>query len=162
MNPNQSKHQISSLMALLLFGVFAICILAVLLSATDLYQRLTQRDAQSYEARTAAMFIATKVRQNDCADRIEVAHLDDTEALVFTETVEGESFQTWIYCFDGYLYELFLPADLTPAPEDGERLLPIADLQLELQDRLLTAELTHADGQRQTLQLMLRSGEVQP
>ena len=161
MNANGSKHHISSLMALMLFGIFAICILAVLLGATGVYQRLTERDARSYENRTAVMYLATKVRQNDCADRIATGTLGGSDALVLTETVEGETFETWIYCHDGYLYELFLPAALEPSPEDGEQLLPVEELQLELTDGLLSVTLTQ-NGTRQTLRLGLRSGEVQP
>ena len=162
MNQTQSKHHISSLMALILFGVFAICILAVLLGATGIYQRLTERDARSYEARTAVMYVATKVRQNDRAGGITVEQLGDNDALVLTETVEGETFRTWIYCHEGYLYELFMPADLEAAPEYGERLLPVEDLQLKLQDGLLSAVVTQSGGMRRELQLMLRSEEVQP
>ena len=156
---NQSKHHISGLMALLLFGVFAICILAVLLGATGIYQRLTERDARSYEARTAAMYVATKVRQNDHAGGIAVDRIGESDALVLTETVEGETFCTWIYCHDGYLYELFLPADLEAAPEDGERLLPVEALELSLTDGLLSAQITQS-GECRQLRLSLRSREV--
>lgn len=156
---NQSKHHISGLMALLLFGVFAICILAVLLGATGIYQRLTERDARSYEARTAAMYVTTKVRQNDRAGGIAVEQIGQSDALVLTETVEGETFRTWIYCYDGYLYELFLPADLEAAPEDGERLLPVEHLELSLKDGLLSAQITQS-GESQQLRLTLRSQEV--
>jgi len=155
----QSKHPISGLMALLLFGVFAICILGVLLGATGIYQRLTERDAQSYEMRTAAMYVATKVRQNDRAGGIAVEQIGQSDALVLTETVEGETFRTWIYCYDDYLYELFLPADLEAAPEDGERLLPVEQLELSLEDGLLSAQITQFGESRQ-LRLTLRSQEV--
>lgn len=159
---NQSKHHISGLMALLLFGVFAICILLVLLGATGIYQRLTERDARSYEARTAAMYVATKVRQNDKEGGVSVDRMGDADALVFSETMEGETFHTWVYCHDGYLYELFLPAGLEAAPEDGERLLPAESMTLSLQDGLLSAEITLPDGQVRQVCLSLRSGEVQP
>ena len=38
------KHNIDGLAALLLFGIFAACVLSVLLSGAGAYRRLTQRD----------------------------------------------------------------------------------------------------------------------
>ena len=45
------KHHIDGLIALLLFGVFAVCVLAVLLTGAEAYRRLTQRDRARSEER---------------------------------------------------------------------------------------------------------------
>ena len=49
------------------------------------------------------------------------------------------------------------PAEMEP--QDGEQVMEAAGLALSLKDRLLTAELTNADGSVETLRLSLRSGE---
>jgi len=162
MNANRSKHHISGLMALVLFGVFAACILAVLLGCTGVYQRLAQRGATSYDKRTAALYLATKVRQNDRADCIRVETFAGRDALVLSETMEDEQFETRIYCHDGYLCELFSVAGWEPAPEDGERLIPLQALQLQLEDDLLQIRITEAEDRTEQVLLCLRSGEVQP
>ena len=41
------QHQMDGLIALLLFGVFAVCVLAVLLTGADAYRRLTERDRRA-------------------------------------------------------------------------------------------------------------------
>ncbi len=57
------QHQLNGLMALLLFGVFAACVLAVLLTGANAYRRLTQRDQEAYLRRTCVQYLATRVRR---------------------------------------------------------------------------------------------------
>ena len=162
MKTNRSQHHISGLMALLLFGVFAVCILAVLLGATEVYQRLSHRDADAYAHRTAALYLTTRVHQSDRLDALRVEPFGDGDALVYTEQLEGECFETRIYCWEGHLCELFSLQEFEAYPEDGERLLPLRNLQLQLEDNLLTALLDKPDGTRQRLLLHVRSREVSP
>ena len=60
MKKKTTQHHIDALAALLLFGVFAVCVLAVLLSGADAYQRLTRRDQNAFDRRTAAQYLATR------------------------------------------------------------------------------------------------------
>ena len=68
------QHQLNGLMALLLFGVFAACVLAVLLTGANAYRRLTQRDQAAYLRRTCVQYLATRVRQADSRDRRRLRH----------------------------------------------------------------------------------------
>lgn len=61
MREKRVKHHIDGLVALLLFGVFAACVLVVLLTGADAYRRLTERDQAAYERRTGVQYIATRV-----------------------------------------------------------------------------------------------------
>ena len=80
------QHQLNGLMALLLFGVFAACVLAVLLTGASAYRRLTQRDQEAYLRRTCVQYLATRVRQADSRDRVSVESFGGADALVLTET----------------------------------------------------------------------------
>ena len=50
-------HQ-DGLAALLLFGIFAVCVLMVLLTGANAYRRLTERDQQAYQRRTCAQYLS--------------------------------------------------------------------------------------------------------
>ena len=157
MNKEHAKQNISGLLALLLFAVFAVCILSVLLSGTEVYQRLTDRDDAAYTHRTVVQYLSTKVRQADCAQMIAVEDFCGTTALVFSEDLEGEIFDTRIYCRDGYLYELFSPASRDAVPEDGEPLLPLQSMEIVWEDNLLRFSLVEADGTPAAFLLSTRS-----
>ena len=81
MREHSRKHDLSSLLVLLLFAVFAVCILSVLLTSADTYRRLSDRDQGSYDHRTAAQYIVTKIRQADRQDTVSVRAFDGEDAL---------------------------------------------------------------------------------
>lgn len=156
----EKDHSLNGLLALLLFGIFAACMLSVLLMGADAYQRLTERDRESYESRTVAQYIATRVRQADRSGGISAGAFGGSDALELWETIDGEAYVTRVYCHDGWLRELFTDASGDFAPEDGEPVLEAESLSVSLSGAgLLTVEITSADGETQQVTLYLRSGK---
>lgn len=143
-------------MALLLFGVFAACVLMVLLTGADAYRRLTRRDQAAFERRTGIQYIATRVRQSDSLDGLAVENFGGVDALVLGA---GEEYVTRIYCYDGELMELYAAADLELTPEDGERIMAVDWLELKLEDGLLKIGCIDEGGSVSQMSLSLRSGE---
>lgn len=150
------QHHTDGLAALLLFGVFAACILSVLLTGAGVYRRLTRRDQAAFDRRSCVQYIATKVRQSDRSGAVRVVDFDGGAALLLGA---DEPCATWLYCRDGWLTELYCYVDEPLGPEAGERLLEAEDMELTLEGNLLTVRLTMPGGAEDTLLLSLRSGE---
>lgn len=150
------KHQIDGLLVLLLFSVFAISILSVLLTGADAYKRLADRDNAAYDRRTAEQYVATKVRQ--AAGEVTVVSFDGVPAIQLAEEVDGETYTTRVYWFDGYIRELFSSAEDDLLPEDGEQVFPADAMTVELNGELLRIRITD-DGQTTEQFLACRSGE---
>ena len=150
------QHHIDGLIALLLFGVFAACVLAVLLTGADAYRRLTLRDQAAAERRARTQYIATKLRQADAENAVSVADMEGVPTLVLGR--DGE-YVTYIYCYDGWLRELYLWCEEPPVPGDGRELIPARELGLSLEDGVLTVRIDGEGGQEDTLLLSLRSGK---
>ena len=131
-----TRHQMDGLLMLLLFGVFAVCVLAVLLTGAKAYRGLTERDQAAYDRRTCVQYIATRVRQGDIEGGITVEPFQDTTALCVTQ----DGYVTRVYWHDGYLMELYTSEGAELYPEDGERIMPLESLALTMEDELLTAE----------------------
>lgn len=149
---NEHTSRLPGLMALWVFGIFALCILLVLLSGSESYRRLTARGQTAFQNRTATGYIATRIRQADREDAISLETFGDSDALVIRETVGEKTYLTRIYCYNGALWELYTPESGHFSPEDGERLVEIDSLRLSLEKGLLTAQVGS-----QKLQLLLRS-----
>lgn len=159
MRTRENKRRADTLLVLLLFGVFAVCVLLVLLTGADTYQRLSQRDQKGYDERTASQYLATRVRQADQLGGVEVASFEGIDTLILKEEIEGDVYETRVYCYDGYLRELFTAADGDFFPEDGEKILAAGDLTLSHDGRILTIDLLDGNGQLRQITLYLRSGE---
>lgn len=150
------KHNIDGLAALLLFGVFAACVLSVLLSGAGAYRRLTQRDLTAYDRRTGLQYIAYRVRQADRQGAVAVEDFGGAPALRLDD---AEGYSTWVYYYEGQIAELYSSGDDGLTPADGDPVLAVQSLEFSLKDGLLTVHITDSQGQEDTLLLSLRSGE---
>ena len=159
MKNKQGSKKVQSLLTLLLFGIFAVCILSVLLTGADIYQRLAQRDRRSYDHRTVSQYLSTRVRQADRLGGVQVRTFEGCPALILEEEIDGVAYVTRIYHYDGYIRELFAAAEGDFLPEHGEKILPAGGLLVEWEEPGLVLRILTESGQWQVLQLHLRSGE---
>lgn len=157
MKRTENKSHIEGLLVLVLFGVFAICILAVLLSGAGSYERLVERQQNGYAERTVPQYIATKIRQADAAGAVSVREFDGIPTLELAEMHDGEQYVTRIYCYDGYLRELFSDTTGNFQPGDGERILETEQVKFTQKGNSLEISVTGTDGETTELKLTLRS-----
>lgn len=153
-----TKTKLSDLAALLVLGVFALCVLLVLLTGADVYGKLVDRGQGDYTRRTATQYIATRIHQAD-QGAVTLENFAGQEALVLWETIGGSSYLTRVYCYEGWLWELFTAEGGNFSPEDGQRLLEAETLSFSLENGLLKAEIGFSDGITRELVFHLRNGE---
>lgn len=135
----KDKHyRITDLAALLVLAVFALCLLLVLLTGADVYRGLVQQGEEAYLRRTALQYLTTRVRQ---AESVQIGDFDGCEALILEESADQETCTTRVYCYDGWLRELYCVPGAQVAPQDGQALLEAADLSVSQQGNLLTLTL---------------------
>lgn len=157
MKRTESKSNIEGLLVLVLFGIFAVCILAVLLTGAGAYERLVERQQMSYEERTVPQYLTTKVRQADRTGAVAIGEFGGVRTLELRELLGEEEYLTRIYCYEGYLRELFSSASGEFQPEDGECILETERVDFCLEGNLLQLVITGTDGEKTKLKLTLRS-----
>lgn len=169
MRKETTAHHMDGVYVLLLFAVFAGCILLVLLFGASAYEKLVERDQAAYDSRTGVQYLAAKVRHSDSADHIFVGSFSDrTDAdadeidTLYLQFVgeEGEvpGYYTKIYYYDGYIREVLCEEDGGLAPEDGNEILASQGLRIERDGDLLSFAVTNEDGSESTLNIAVRSG----
>ena len=151
---NNNKTDISFALPLLTLAIFALCILLVLLTGAKGYGKLVNRGEETFSNRTAAQYLTMRVRQ---AEAVAVEDFDGCEALLFREWIDGEAYVTYVYCYDGYLRELFCAEDALLDAHSGEKILPAEEFFCTLTESLLTVRI---DGR--TLYLHLQRKEAAP
>ena len=156
---NKTRTKMTDLLGLLVFAVFSLCMLALLLTGVKAYENMVHKGRESYDRRTAAQYLTTRVRQADRLGSVSLQRFGEQDALVFAEVTEAVTYETWVYYYDGYLRELFVAAGGDFMPEDGEKVLAAQDLSIRQNGQQLDVELTDPSGEVQTLNLYLRSGK---
>lgn len=160
MKKRSTQYQLEALIALLLFTVFAVCVLTVLLTGANAYSRINERDQATYNQRTYMQYMAARVRQADTINGISVEKFGSSDALSLYSRTAGGNYITHVYCYNGYLMELYASESASLNPEDGEKIMEAAELKLSMNGNLLTATITDIDGTDNTLHMSVRSGKA--
>ncbi|MBQ2739009.1 MAG: DUF4860 domain-containing protein [Oscillibacter sp.] len=158
-NTFEKRRHAASFAVLAVYTIFAVCILCVLLSGAGVYRRLVQQGEEAYARRTCAQYVSTKVRRSVGGDSISTERFGAVQALLLYEQIDGETYVTRVYCYDGWLMELFSMSEGDFSPEDGERLVQAMAMELQLEDGLLSVRIVDAFGGESCLKFALRSGE---
>ena len=153
----KKKNSMGGVLVLLVFAVFVVSVMLVLLTGADVVQKLNRRDRSSYEQRTLIQYLTTRIRQADARDMVSVRDFDGQDALVLSQDIEDVRYETLVYCWDGYLRELFIEEGLEIDAAFGEMILPAADVQFEDCGTYILADITMADGTQQSMMLTLRA-----
>ena len=151
MRKNDHRN-ITDLLALLVFGIFALCVAALLLTGAGAYKKLTDRGTDSYEQRVAARYMTTRFHQ---APQVQIEDFCGLQAMTIREEISGRTYVTRVYCPDGHIRELFAAESAAVSPEDGETVLEAEALVFSVDGKLLKVSITHSDGNRQQLFLWL-------
>ena len=70
--------------------------------------------------------------------------------MIIPEKIDGNTYLTRVYVYDGYVRELYCAENAVLLPADGEKVLRADRLHFELEDGLLTVSL---DGRQLYLDL---------
>ena len=127
-------RSIDTIFVLIVFSTFAISVLIVLMLGANIYRNINENSREDEAEQTALSYIWTKAKNFDNADSIRVDTFNGNPALYIREHFGGTEFNTIIYHYDGWLYELFSEAALTFSPTDGIRIVKVDDLSFEAID----------------------------
>ena len=160
MNGNDRKHYTDSLAILVVFAIFAVCVVLSLLAGASAYKRLSERDTSDYETRTCLQYIGTKLSNAQCPEAIAVVPFGDGNALRISEDFAGEEYCTYVFADGGYLCELYtIASDDQPDPASGEHMIELNGLSFEQDGSLITARLENRFGADSVRFYGIRGGE---
>lgn len=155
----QQHHIVDILFVLALFGVFTVCILALVTMGADVYRNTVRSSEENYESRTASAYLVQKIRQNDTEGAVQVGQLENTDAIILSQTIEGKEYLTYLYYNNGFLKELLVQkgTNLVGNPlEAGQNIMPLKDMSVENSfSRILSINLTLNSGEVKKLLVSL-------
>lgn len=150
---------------ILLFAVLAIALIAL---GAQAYRSVAATAEENAHRRASVGYALSRVQTLDAEGAAQVRSVvidgQETDVLVLCEEIDGEAYETRLYCAGGMLREQFVSAELPlETAEDGETIAELAGLEAEKDGALLTLRFTHPDGEVQTMHAALCSeGEGTP
>lgn len=138
-----SSRKFDTVFIVLLFVLFALTAGILVMIGASQYRITTDSMNRNYEIRTASSYLTEKMHQYDTSLGVSVTD----HALVFSETIEEKQYLTYIYYYDGALYELFTAADTDFTPGAGAKILPLDGFDAEkLENGLIRICFTDTEG----------------
>lgn len=131
MQIKQKSHSIDSLFSFLLLLIFGLFTLMLSGMGSTIYRNGTAYLNENYSSRTAAAYIAEKVRQHDENGAVFLDSVEGLPALALRDTIEGNRFITYVYFYDNALCELMVQEDRTPEAMMGSRIVELSSLTVE-------------------------------
>jgi len=153
------NHSSEIIFTMLLFFMFTFMILTVLISGVSVYKNTEEIMHNRYEERTAMAYVMTRLRQSDTYDSIylDSNHIVDSMVII-KEYLFGMEYRTYMYCYNGWIYELFTTAEFEFDPNAGTPIVEAEDLNFEMKTKdLLYIECTATNGTVSNIHINLNS-----
>ena len=150
------QHSMQGVFVFVLLGLFAVMSTLMVLLGAQMYRNTVDHTTRNNEGRLLGAYVRSMIRAEDAADAVTIEDFDGVKALAFHETIDDEAYVTWLYSYDGQLYEQFTDADRAFEPESGSVICPAERFEPVLADGLLTVNLVDGAGAASTVQVGLR------
>jgi len=162
MKQRQEKNFIVDILFVLaLFGLFAVSALMLVTIGANVYQHTIEDMDNNYDARVVSTYLAEKLRQCDLLlddeSSVAVSDLEGSPALVLSQEMGGELYDTYLYYHDGYLKELLMKRGNDTGGDSrgaGQEIIELQDFSLAwAADDLLEIHLVTASGESREIYL---------
>ena len=149
-------HSMQGVFVFVLLGIFAVMSTLMVLLGAQMYRNTVDHATANNEDRVLGAYVRSMIRAEDGADDVAVEEFDGTKVLALNESIEGENYVTWLYCYEGQLYEQYTSAGHDFEPQSGSAICPAQSFEPKISDGLLTVDMTDGAGQPCTVCVGLR------
>ena len=149
MNDTQKRikvhsHSIVDLLPAVILALFAFCILFVIASGTGVYKRIVSGSEEVTQQVEPVRYLSTAFNYAESPSSIDLVTVDGTiTAKIYSAEDETD---TYIYCRDGWITELYISAGDKPQLWGGQPVAEAADLDFHIDGSALIADITFDDG----------------
>lgn len=158
----RSFGAVTAWIVLALLLVFAGISVALIALGGQAYRAILASADENAQRRASVGYVLGRIHAFDAQDSVRVERMmldgEALDVLILGEDIEGEQYETRIYCAKGLLREQFVSADIgLEAADDGEVIAALAQFEAEQKEGLIQLRFTHPDGELQTLHAALHS-----
>lgn len=150
------QHSMQGVFVFVLLGLFAVMSTLMVLLGAQMYRNTVDHATQNNEGRVLGAYVRSMIRAEDAAEAVSVEEYDGVKALALRETIDDEEYVTWLYSYEGQLYEQFTGADRDFSPVSGTAICPAERFEPSIEGGLLTVNMVDGAGEPCAVQVGLR------
>ncbi len=126
-----NEHRVDTIFILALLVLFAMTSFLLVAIGAKQYQSIADNMTSNYETRTITAYLQEKMNQSDSSDTIAICTVGDSDALKLTQRIKEQQYETYIYAYDGYLWEITVSSLTAVAPGNGQKIIETDNLTIE-------------------------------
>lgn len=153
MKPRNRTHVTDILFTLSLFCLFTACAFLVVLTGIQVYRTTVSDMEDNYSSKTALSYVTEKIRQHDFAGGVSVVSLKGENALVLKDQADGETYLTYIYAYEDYLWELSVKEGTPVSRDMGQKIIQVQDFSIKKKENGFF-ELSASDSRQNPLTIL--------
>ena len=144
--------------ALILTCVFGTALLLSLVAGAGVYRRVAERTEHAAASRVGLTYLAAKIHGADRAGAVCAGTFGGADAVYLYEDMDGLTYETILYVYDGKLREMLCEQGWESEPESGEVIAEAQSLTVtQPAEGLLRLGLTDGGGATETADVYVRS-----
>ncbi|MBR3561640.1 MAG: DUF4860 domain-containing protein [Oscillospiraceae bacterium] len=144
--------------SLILTCVFGATLLLSLIAGAGVYRRVADRTETGANTRVGLTYLTAKIHSYDNADAVYAGTFGGADAVYLLQEMDGLTYETILYVYDGQLRELLCERGWELEPEDGETITEARSLTVEEPaDGILRLTFTDGGGTTQQADIFVRS-----
>ena len=123
-------RRILLLLFLMPFSLFIGTTTYVTIQGVHVYHSIVNGINERMGIETPLAYINTKIKQIDNSQGVKITHKEGIQVLVLTQEIEGDTYETWIYAYQGHLYEMLMMKGMDFELSEGIPVLEIESLRM--------------------------------
>lgn len=146
------KFSFQLIFIMLLYLIIAILSVMIIISGQNAYISINKHKENNFERRIPISYIANKIRQSDMKNMIRLEETAVGTALVLKEIIDDQHYETWIYCYEGGIYELFTDEDNEFSVDSGLKIMDVKNFSIEkLNSKLYKVRIDSDEGSAESV-----------
>lgn len=155
-NRKMVTHSMQGVFVFVLLGLFAVMSTLMVLLGAQMYRNTVDHATENNEGRVLGAYVRSMIRAEDSAGDVAIEDHDGVNTLALYEMIDDERYVTWLYCYDGMMYEQFTSAERQFNPLSGTEICPAKAFAPKLNENLLTVDVVDGADRMDTVRVALR------
>ncbi len=153
----RSRSSAGAAAVLIAACIFGAAMLVSLVTGAGVYRQVEERTEAAAAERLGLTYITAKIHGHDTEDSVRAGTFGGEDAVYLLESMDGQTYETILYVYNGWLMELFCEQGWELKPEAGQQITEAQSLTVSEQDGLLRLSYVDGNGQSGTVDVFLRS-----